>query len=116
MGGLTPTAQNVETYDHLVDRLNELPFSHLQVVKAPNDLAGTPIAELQDTIGHFRERYRGVLIANKLFLHILFPIHPASSRTQLGASPEQTPSDASMPYPCSVCSGRACSSSRSCFS
>jgi N-ethylmaleimide reductase len=64
MGGFTPTAQNVETYDHLVDRLNKLPLSHLQVVKAPNDLAGTPIAELQDTIGHFRDRYRGVLIAN----------------------------------------------------
>jgi N-ethylmaleimide reductase len=64
MGGFTPTAQNVETYDHLMDRLNELPLSHLQVVKAPNDLAGTPIAELQDTIGHFRDRYRGVLIAN----------------------------------------------------
>jgi N-ethylmaleimide reductase len=64
MGGFAPTAQTIETYDYLVDRLNALPLSHLQVVKAPNDLSETPIAALQDTIGHFRSRYRGTLIAN----------------------------------------------------
>jgi N-ethylmaleimide reductase len=64
MGGFAPTDQNVPTYDYLVERLNSLPLSHLHVVRAPNDLTGTPVAALQDTIGHFRERFRGPLIAN----------------------------------------------------
>jgi N-ethylmaleimide reductase len=64
MGGFGPTDQTVATYDYLVARLNSLPLSHLQVVKAPNDLAATPIAVLQDTIGYFRERFQGALIAN----------------------------------------------------
>jgi N-ethylmaleimide reductase len=64
MGGFAPTDQTIATYDSLVARLNSLPLSHLQVVKAPNDLANTPIAALQNTISYFRERFEGVLIAN----------------------------------------------------
>ena len=64
MGGFAPTDQTVATYDYLVGRLNKLSLSHLHVVKAPNNLAGTPVAALQDTIGYFRERFQGVLIAN----------------------------------------------------
>lgn len=64
MGGFTPTDQTIATYDYLVGRLNDLPLSHLQVVRAPNDLSETPIAALQDTIGHFRNLFRGTLIAN----------------------------------------------------
>jgi len=64
MGGFAPTDQTVATYDYLVGRLNDLPLSHLQVVKASSDLAATPVAALQDTIGHFRALFRGTLIAN----------------------------------------------------
>jgi N-ethylmaleimide reductase len=65
MGGFTPTAETVPTYDHLVERLNDLPLSHLQVVRAPLvDLTGSAVAAIADTIGYYRDRYRGVLIAN----------------------------------------------------
>ena len=65
MGGFNPTAATVPTYDHLVERLNDLPLSHLQVVRAPASLlSGSPIAAIADTIGYYRRRYRGVLIAN----------------------------------------------------
>jgi N-ethylmaleimide reductase len=64
MGGFAPTDQTAATYDYLVGRLNSLPLSHLQVVKAPNDLAAMPVAALQDTVGYFRERFEGALIAN----------------------------------------------------
>ena len=64
MGGFAPTDQTIATYDSLVARLNGFPLSHLHVVKAPNDLANTPIAALQNTITYFRERFEGVLMAN----------------------------------------------------
>lgn len=64
MGGFAPTYQTVATYDHLVERLNDIPLSHLQLVRARNDLTGTPIQALQDTIGYYRPRFKGTLIAN----------------------------------------------------
>ena len=64
MGGFGPTERTIETYDHLVGRLNALPLSHLQVVRASNDLSGTPVEPLQDTIGYYRARFDGTLIAN----------------------------------------------------
>jgi N-ethylmaleimide reductase len=65
MNGFAPTQETVPTYDHLVERLNNLPLSHLQVVRAPRgDLTGSPVAAIADTIGYYRDRYRGVLIAN----------------------------------------------------
>ncbi|TKC78841.1 alkene reductase [Trinickia terrae] len=64
MGGFGLTDKTIETYDYLVDRLNELPLSHLQVGRTLDDLAGTPIAALQDTIGYYRARFNGTLIAN----------------------------------------------------
>jgi N-ethylmaleimide reductase len=64
MGGFAPTGQTIATYDYLVEQLNRLPLSHLHVVRAPNDLSGTPVAPLQDTIGYYRARFTGTLIAN----------------------------------------------------
>ena len=64
MGGFGVTDKTLETYDYLVGRLNGLPLSHLQVGRALNDLSGTPIAALQDTIGYYRARFKGTLIAN----------------------------------------------------
>jgi N-ethylmaleimide reductase len=64
MGGFAPTDQAVATYDYLAGQLNSLPLSHLHVVKASNDLAATPVAALQDTVGYFRARFQGPLIAN----------------------------------------------------
>jgi N-ethylmaleimide reductase len=64
MGGFAPTNETVATYDYLVGYLNRLPLSHIQVVKAANDLATTPVAALQDTVGYFRARFEGPLIAN----------------------------------------------------
>ena len=67
LGGFGPTDQTVATYEYLASRLNELPLSHVQMVQAPNDLTGTPIAVLQDTIAHFRPLLKGTLIANSGF-------------------------------------------------
>ncbi|MEA2866583.1 MAG: N-ethylmaleimide reductase [Bradyrhizobium sp.] len=64
MGGFGPTDQTVATYEHLAKRLSALPLSHVQLVKAPNDLSATPIAVLQDTIAYFRPLLTGTLIAN----------------------------------------------------
>jgi len=65
MGGFAPTAETVSTYDRLVERLNDLPLSHLQVTRAISlDQATSPVAALADTIGYYRSRYRGVLVAN----------------------------------------------------
>jgi N-ethylmaleimide reductase len=64
MGGFGPTDQTVATYEHLTERLGGLPLSHVQLVKASNDLTGTPIAVLQDTIAYFRPRLKATLIAN----------------------------------------------------
>ncbi|WP_426413352.1 alkene reductase [Bradyrhizobium ganzhouense] len=64
MGGFVPTDQTVATYDHLVERLNDIPLSHLQLVRATSDLTGTPIRALQDTVGYYRPRFKGTLIAN----------------------------------------------------
>jgi N-ethylmaleimide reductase len=64
MGGFGLTDKTIETYDYLVGRLNGLPLSHLQVGRAMNDLSSTPIAALQDTIGYYRVRFKGTLIAN----------------------------------------------------
>jgi N-ethylmaleimide reductase len=52
------------TYNHLAVRLNELPLSHVQLIRAPNDLTGTAIQVLQDTVAYFRPRLKGTLIAN----------------------------------------------------
>lgn len=67
MGNFAPTDQTVATYDYLVEQLNDLPLSHLQLTRAPNDLTGTPIQVLQNTIGYYRQRFNGTLIANHGF-------------------------------------------------
>jgi N-ethylmaleimide reductase len=64
MGGFGPTERTIETYDYLVGCLNALPLSHLQVVRASNGLSGTPVEPLRDTIGYYRARFDGALIAN----------------------------------------------------
>ena len=64
MGGFGLTDKTIETYDYLVGRLNGLALSHLQVGRMLNDLSGTPVAALQDTIGYYRARFKGTLIAN----------------------------------------------------
>lgn len=63
-GGFRPTDATVETYDYLVGALDRLPLSYLQILRAAADLAGTPIAPLQDTVGYYRKRFSGTLIAN----------------------------------------------------
>jgi N-ethylmaleimide reductase len=64
IGGFMATGETVATYEHLVERLNDLPLSHLQLVRAQADLSATPIRAVQDTIAYFRPLYRGTLIAN----------------------------------------------------
>ena len=63
-GGFRPTEPTVETYDHLVSALNRLALSHLHVVRAAGDLTSSPIATLQDTVGYYRKRFEGPIIAN----------------------------------------------------
>jgi N-ethylmaleimide reductase len=65
MGGFNPTWETVPTYDYLVARLNDLPLSHLQLTRAPKvDWGASPVTAIADTIGYYRARYDGVLIAN----------------------------------------------------
>jgi N-ethylmaleimide reductase len=78
MGGFEPTDQTVATYNHLAIRLGDLPLSHVQLVRAPNDLTGTPIQVLQDTTAYFRPRLKGTLIAN-------FGFDKASAKAVLAA-------------------------------
>jgi N-ethylmaleimide reductase len=63
-GGFRPTDATVETYDHLVAKFNRLPLSHLQILRASGDLNGTPVEALQDTVGYYRARFDGAVIAN----------------------------------------------------
>ena len=63
-GGFRPTDTTVETYDYLVARLNRLALSHLQILRASGDLSGTPVEALQDTVGYYRSRFEGTIIAN----------------------------------------------------
>jgi N-ethylmaleimide reductase len=64
MGGLAPTDETVGTHNYLISCLANMPLSHVQIVKASNDLSGTPIAALQDTVRYYRDRYPGTVIAN----------------------------------------------------
>jgi len=64
MGGFQPTNETIATYDDLVERLNGLRLSHLQIGKVPLDLSGTPIAAIADPISVYRKKYKGTLIAN----------------------------------------------------
>lgn len=64
MGGFVPTSETVPTYDYLVDQLNRLPLSHLQVVRAAGRTAGTHVAAIEDAISYYRKKYDGTLIAN----------------------------------------------------
>jgi N-ethylmaleimide reductase len=65
IGGFDADEETVPTYDFLVERLDNLPLSHLQIVRRPSN---TPmpraIAVLSDTIGYYRARYRGAIVAN----------------------------------------------------
>lgn len=63
-GGFRPTEATIETYEHLVAAFNRLPLSHLQILRAADDLGGTPVEPLQDTIGYYRSRFEGTIIAN----------------------------------------------------
>lgn len=67
MGGFRQTDETVATYDGLLQAFNRLPLAYVQVVRALEDLSGTPVAALQDTIGYVRQRYDGTLIANGNF-------------------------------------------------
>jgi N-ethylmaleimide reductase len=64
MGGFAPTLETQSTFDYLVDGLNRLPISHLQVVRALKPLGDSPVAGLQETIGYYRRRFGGILMAN----------------------------------------------------
>ncbi|WP_246795218.1 alkene reductase [Burkholderia perseverans] len=66
-GGFRQTDETVATYDRLLQACNRLPLAYVQVVRALEDLSGTSIAALQDTIGYVRQRYDGTLIANGNF-------------------------------------------------
>ena len=62
--GFKITEETLATYDYLVDALNGIPLSHLQVLRASAELAGTPVAALQNTVAYYRKRFDGPLIAN----------------------------------------------------
>ncbi|WP_347557068.1 alkene reductase [Robbsia sp. KACC 23696] len=64
MGGFVATPETVPTFDYLVDKLNGLALSHLQIVRVAGSVIGTPLEALEDTITYYRARYTGTLIAN----------------------------------------------------
>lgn len=67
LGGFAPNTDTRETYDALIEQLNDRALSHLQVSRARADLHDTPVHALQDTMSYYRQRYHGTLIANAGF-------------------------------------------------
>lgn len=65
MGDLRPTAATLPTYEYLITQISKLNIAYLQLQNSDADLAGTPVAALQDgTTAYFRKVYDGLLIAN----------------------------------------------------
>jgi N-ethylmaleimide reductase len=64
LGALQATDTTLATYEYLVDRLNDLRLSHLNVGHLPNfDLSATPLAALNNRVfEHFRDRFNGTLL------------------------------------------------------
>ena len=64
-GAFMATAQTLPTYNYAVEKLSDFGPAYLHLLRAINDVTGTPIAELQTrTLQHFRPLFKGTLIAN----------------------------------------------------
>jgi len=63
MGAFVPNNGIIETYEHLFNRLNDLPLAYAHVINGPGSFDGTPFEKIKDPVGYFRRLYRGILIA-----------------------------------------------------
>ncbi|MFM0220847.1 alkene reductase [Paraburkholderia dipogonis] len=68
-GAFVSNDETLATSEYVIDRLNEFDLSHLLLMGAMTDLSATPLAPLATLAGdgmfrHFREFYRGNIIAN----------------------------------------------------
>ena len=65
VGAFLATEGTLETYDYIAETLNDFRPAYLHLVRAINDLSGTPLAHLQTSIlHHFRSVFAGTVIAN----------------------------------------------------
>lgn len=68
VGIMTPDAETVSMFRYIANKLSDYDLAYLHIVGPAEDLAGTPVAELQDDyFRHFRNTYRGRLMANMGF-------------------------------------------------
>ncbi|QBQ97593.1 alkene reductase [Paraburkholderia pallida] len=65
-GAFVSTDETLATAEYVIGRLDEFDLSHLLLMGAMADLRATPLAALagDGMFQHFRERYRGKIIAN----------------------------------------------------
>lgn len=65
VGIMTPDEETILLFRYLLQKLSEYNLAYLHIVGPTEDLAGTPVAALQDNyFQHFRQNYRGRLMAN----------------------------------------------------
>ena len=65
-GAFVSTDETLATSEYVIGRLNDFELSHLLLMGAMADLSATPLAAMagDGMFRHFRERYRGNVIAN----------------------------------------------------
>ena len=65
VGIMTPDEETIPLFIGLVRKLSEYNLAYLHIVGPAADLTGTPVETLQDNyFNHFRQNYRGRLMAN----------------------------------------------------
>jgi len=65
VGIMTPDEYTIPTFQYLCQKLSDYNLAYLQIAGPAEDLSGTPVEALQDNyFQHFRNNYRGRLMAN----------------------------------------------------
>lgn len=65
VGIMTPDEETIPTFRYLLQKLSDYNLAYLHIVGPAEDLTGTPVEVLQnDYFNHFRQNYRGRLMAN----------------------------------------------------
>jgi N-ethylmaleimide reductase len=65
VGIMTPDEYTIPTFQYLSQRLSDYNLAYLHITGPAQDLTGTAVEELQDNyFRHFRDHYRGRLMAN----------------------------------------------------
>ncbi|MET0244482.1 MAG: alkene reductase [Flavitalea sp.] len=68
VGIMKPDEETIAMFQYILKQLNEYDLAYLHIVGPAEDLTGTPVEVLQnDYYRHFRNHYRGKLVANMGF-------------------------------------------------